>query len=153
MKKARGGPRLHSLEIPLSGMTVLVPSAAIAEVIEFQDMVPVPFGQPWLIGAIGWRTLAVPVVSFESLLGASPAGRSKGGKLVICYPHAGRSDWEFYAIVATGEPRPQVLDGSQPVAEHSELPDSPYIAAGLKVDGRLMLIPDFEAMKKAFYPV
>ena len=55
-------------------------------------------------------------------------------------------------MFATGEPRPQVLDGSQPVAEGSELPDSPYIAAGLKVDGRLMLIPDFEQMKKAFYP-
>jgi hypothetical protein len=38
------------------------------------------------------------------------------------------------------------------VAEDSELPDSPYIAAGLKVDGRLMLIPDLEALKKAFYP-
>jgi hypothetical protein len=28
-----------------------------------------------------------------------------------------------------------------------------YIAAGLKVDGRLMFIPDLEAIKKAFYPV
>jgi hypothetical protein len=55
-------------------------------------------------------------------------------------------------MFATGEPRPQVLDGSQPVAEASELPDSPYIAAGLKVDGRVMLIPDLDALKKAFYP-
>ena len=55
-------------------------------------------------------------------------------------------------MFAASEPRPQVLDGSQPVAEGSELPDSPYIAAGLKVDGRLILIPDLEALKKAFYP-
>ena len=55
-------------------------------------------------------------------------------------------------MFATAEPRPQVLDGSQPVAEASELPDSPYIAAGLKVEERLMFIPDFEALKKVFYP-
>jgi chemosensory pili system protein ChpC len=112
----------------------------------------VPFSQPWLNGAIGWRTLAVPVISFESLLGAAPKARPAAGKIVIFYPLGGRKDWEFFAMFATGEPRPQVLDGSQPVAEDSELPDSPYIAAGLKVDDKLMLIPDLDALKKVFYP-
>lgn len=152
MKKSGTGPRLHSLEVPLEGSTLLVPSAAVAEVINMQNLAPVPFGQPWLHGAIGWRTLAVPVISFETLLGASARAASASGKLVIFYPLAGRKDWEFFAMFATGEPRPQLLDGSQPVAESSQLPSSPYIAAGLKVDGRLMLIPDFEQMKKVFYP-
>ena len=153
MKKPRTGPRLHALEIPLDGMTLLVASAAVAEVIKPQNMAPIPFGQPWLNGALGWRTLAVPVISFESLLGAPAMARPATGKIVIFYPLGGRKDWEFFAIFATSEPRPQVLDGSQPVAENSELLDSPYIAAGLKMDDRLMLIPDFEALKKAFYPV
>lgn len=152
MKKPQSGPRLHSLEVPLGRITLLVPSAAVAEVINLQNMVPVPFGQPWLDGAIGWRTLAVPVISLDTLLGSPATAGSASGKIVIFYPLTGRKDWEFFAMLATGEPRPQVLDGSQPVAEGSELPDSPYIAAGLKVDGRLMLIPDFEQLKKAFYP-
>lgn len=152
MKKPGTGPRLHSLEVPLEGMTLLVPSAAVAEVINMQNMAPVPFSQPWLKGAIGWRTLAVPVVSFETLLGASARAASASGKLVIFYPLAGRQDWEFFAMFATGEPRPQLLDGSQPVADGPELPGSTYIAAGLKVDGKVMLIPDLEALKKAFYP-
>jgi chemosensory pili system protein ChpC len=152
MKKPRSSPRLHSLEVPLEGITLLLPSAAVAEVINLQNMAPVPFSLPWLKGAIGWRTLAVPVISFEALLGTPVRATPAGGKLVIFYPLGGRKDWEFFAMFATGEPRPQALDGSQPVAETSELPDSPYIAAGLKVDGQLMLIPDFEQLKKAFYP-
>jgi chemosensory pili system protein ChpC len=152
MKKPGTGPRLHSLEVPLEGMTLLVPSAAVAEVINMQNMAAVPFSQPWLHGAIGWRTLAVPVISFEALLGTKARAAPASGKLVIFYPLGGRQNWEFFAMFATGEPRPQLLDGSQPVAEGSELPDSPYIAAGLKVEGRVMLIPDFEQMKKAFYP-
>lgn len=152
MKKQRTGPRLHSLEVPLDGSTLIVPSAAVAEVINPQKLAPVPFSQPWLQGAIGWRTLAVPVISMETLLGAPPTTRTEAAKIVIFYPLSGRRDWEFFAMYATAEPRPQVLDGSQPVAENSELLNSPYIAAGLKVDGRLMLIPNLETLKKAFYP-
>ncbi len=151
--KSRTGPRLHSLEVPLEGATLLVPSAAVAEVINPLIMAPIPFSQPWLKGVIGWRTLAVPVISFEVLLGRLAPDQTVVGKIVILYPPSGRKDWEFYGLLATTEPRPQVLDGSQPVAEQSELPDSPYIAAGLKVDGKLMCVPDMEALKKVFYPV
>ncbi len=151
--KPRSGPRLHSLEVPLGGgTTLLVPSAAVAEVINPLSLAPVPFSQPWLKGAIGWRTLAVPVISFEMLLGAPAAAGTAAGKIVIFYPLGGRKDWEFFGMLATSEPRPQLLDGSQPVVEASDLPDSPYVAAGLKVAGRLMLVPDLEALKKAFYP-
>lgn len=153
MKKPHSGARVHSLEVPLDGITLLVPSAAVAEVINLQNLAPVPLTQPWLDGAIGWRTLAVPVISFETLLGSAGTKKMAAGKIVIFYPLAGRKDWEFFAMLATGEPRPQVLDGSQPAAAGSELPDSPYIAAGLRVDNRLMFIPDFDALKKAFYPV
>ncbi len=152
MKKPRVGPRLHSLEVPLDGMTLIVPSAAVAEVINPLTLAPVPFSQPWLKGVIGWRTLAVPVISFETLLGAPATAGPAAGKIVIFYPLNGRSDWEFFAMYATSEPRPQALNHSEPVATSSELPDLPYIAAGLKVGGKLMLIPDMDEMKKVFYP-
>lgn len=151
--KSRSGPRLHLLEVPLEGATLLVPSAAVAEVINPLMMTPIPFSQPWLKGVIGWRTLAVSVVSFEVLLGRLAPDQPVTGKIVIFYPPSGRKDSEFYGLLATAEPRPRVLDGSQPVAEQSELPDSPHIAAGLKVDGKMMWIPDMEALKKTFYPV
>ncbi|MHB8623290.1 MAG: chemotaxis protein CheW [Sulfuricaulis sp.] len=151
--KSRTGPRLHALEVPLEGVKLLVPSAAVAEVISPLALTPIPFSQPWLMGVIGWRTLAVSVISFEVLLGRLVSDQAVAGKIVILYPPSGRKDWEFYGLLAVAEPRPLVLDGSQPVAEQSELPDSPYIAAGIKVDDKLMWIPDMEALKKTFYPV
>ena len=150
--RARTGPRLHSLEVPLQEITLIVPSASVAEVINPVNMTPVPFSEPWLKGVIGWRTLAVPVVCLEVLLGGAAPVDIASGKIVICYPLNGRSDWEFYALLATAEPRPQVLDGSQTAAERSEFPDSPYIAAGLKINDQLMFVPDLDALKKTFYP-
>ena len=152
MKKQRAGPRLHSLEVPLDGMTLIVPSAAVAEVINPLTLAPIPFSQTWLKGVIGWRTLAVPVISFEALAGVPELTAHAAGKIVIFYPLNGRRDWEFYGMFAAAEPRPQALSHSEPVATDAELPDLPYIAAGLRVGGKMMLIPDMEAMKKTFYP-
>jgi chemosensory pili system protein ChpC len=152
MKKPRVGPRLHSLEVPLDGMTLIVPSAAVAEVINPLALTQVPYGQPWLKGVIGWRTLAVPVISFETLVGMPEPASHAAGKIVIFYPLSGRSASEFYGMFATAEPRPLSLSQNEPVATGSELPDLPFIAAGLKVGGKLMLIPDMDEMKKVFYP-
>ena len=145
--------RVHALEIPLRGSTLLVPSANIAEVINAGGFTSVPLAPAWLLGAFAWRTLAVPVVSFEGLMGEAVTAATPGSKIVILYPLPGRRDWEFYAILTHAEPRPQMIDPAHTVAATSaELPDTPYIAAGLKLDGRLLVIPDLEALKKAFYP-
>lgn len=152
MKARRAGPRLHALEVPLEGLTLLVPSASVAEVVNPSSLTVVPFSEPWLQGVIGWRTLAVPVVSFEVLLGAPAPASPASGKILIFYPMSGRKDWEFYGVLATAEPRPQALDGSQPTVSEAELPGSSYVASGLKIANLSMLIPDLEALKKAFYP-
>jgi hypothetical protein len=55
-------------------------------------------------------------------------------------------------LLTNTEPRPQSADGSQPIADNSELPDSPYVAGGIKVDGRVMIVPDLEALHRVFYP-
>lgn len=152
MKKTRSRARLHLLEISLEGASLLVPSATVAEVINPQYMSPIPFSQPWLKGVIGWRTLAVPVISYEVLLGGMAPTNPTAGKIVILYPLNGRKEWEFFGVLTNMEPRPQSADGSQPIADNSELPDSPYVAAGIKVDGRVMIVPDLDALHNAFYP-
>ncbi|MEK7697324.1 MAG: chemotaxis protein CheW [Pseudomonadota bacterium] len=145
--------RVHALEIPLRGATLLVPSANIAEVINAGDFTPVPLAPAWLLGAFAWRTLAVPVVSLEALMGGPVSAPSPASKVVILYPLPGRRDWEFFAILTHAEPRPQTIDPAHAVAATgAELPDTPYIAAGLKLGGRLLVIPDLEALKQAFYP-
>ena len=145
--------RIHSLEIPLAGASLLVPSAAVAEVINPTPLFPVPGAPAWLLGVVGWRAQPVPVVSFEILTGLPAAGASSGSKIVVFYPFAGRRETEFYGLLSLTEPRPQPVTPSAIEAEDpARLPDSPLIAAGVKIKGRTLLIPDFDALRKAFYP-
>jgi len=146
--------RIHSLEIPIPKLSLLIPSASIAEVVNLGEIVTVPFGQPWLLGAMGWRMLAVPVIAFDALLGWSPQPPQEHSKLVIFYPMQGRKQWEFFGILSAAEPRPHAIDSTNSfVASASELPSSPYVASGLKVGGRTMVIPNLETLRQAFYSV
>ena len=44
--KPRQSARLHTLELPLQNIPLLIPSAVVAEVINPPLLTPVPFGQP-----------------------------------------------------------------------------------------------------------
>ncbi len=145
--------RIHSLEIPIADLSLIVPSASIAEVTHVVPLRTIPLAAPWLIGVLGWRMLAVPIVSFESLMGTTPRSPTPSSKIVIFYPLAGRGDWEFFGLISAAEPRPRVLEPAATApATPSDLPDNGFIAAGLRIDGKLFVIPDFDALKATFYP-
>jgi chemosensory pili system protein ChpC len=153
MRRRPNDRSLHALDIPLANLSLLVPSAAIAEIVMPTPITPVPFSPPWLLGVVAWRTLAVPVVSFEALLGGAPGVTTPASKIVMLYPLTGRGQSEFFGIFTTAEPRPRPLGGSDATsAASSELPSSPYLAGGIRLNGQLLAIPNLEALRGLFYP-
>lgn len=153
IKRAAIQERVHSLEIPLAQFSLIVPSATIAEVKNLNELAPIAGGASCVIGAFGWRMLAVPVVSFELLLGEGIRPPTHGSKIVIFYPLAGRREWEFFGILTASEPRPHAVDAAAMIAaEPDELPESEFVAAGIKIDGRLLAIPDLTALRGVLYP-
>jgi hypothetical protein len=85
-------------------------------------------------------------------MGGKVAAPAPTSKAVVFYPLAGRAQWEFFAVLSASEPRPQSVDGSAVALPPSELPESPYIAAGLSLDGQPMWVPNLDELRKAFYP-
>jgi chemotaxis signal transduction protein len=146
--------RLYVLEIPLGNTSLLLPSAKIAEVISIGRLAPVPYAPDWLLGVTGWRSLAVPVVSFEGFLGGHRMLPGPGAKIVVLYPLTGRNEWEFVSILSSAEPRPRSVEEAGLVtAQEADLPSSPYVAGGLRTpEGRLLIVPDLQALKTTFYP-
>mgnify|MGYP001559726926 FL=1 len=145
--------QIHGLEIPISGLSLFLPSATIAEIVNVGTLTPVPFAPPWLIGAIGWRTVAVPIVSFEALLGGAVTAPRPQSKLVVLYPLRGRADWEFVGLLTASEPRPYMVQTATTVTPSTDdLPVTPYLATGIKLGDRLFGIPDLDRLRQAFYP-
>lgn len=153
MADPKAQTRMHLLEIPLSRFQLLVPSATVAEVVTMSPLLRIPRVPPWVLGVLGWRGRAVPVISFEALLlsaAPEPAARTK---MVVFYPLPGRSDTEFFAMLSVREPQPRVIvDADDVVANPAGAVESPYVASTVKLGDSTLLIPDFDALKAAFYP-
>lgn len=150
--KQRGMEPVHALEIPIGDIALLVPSACIAEVINPGDLSPLPCAPSWVVGVIGWRSRAVPVVSFERLLDKPQSASTARSKFIVLYPLPGCKPWKFFAIQSTIEPQTHILDGTDTPATSADLPDNRFFAMGLKLGSGVLAIPDFAALKAALYP-
>ncbi|MBI5613004.1 MAG: chemotaxis protein CheW [Gammaproteobacteria bacterium] len=150
--KRRGPEPVHALEIPTGAVALLVPSACIAEVINPGELAPLPCAPAWVTGVIGWRSRAVPLVSFERLLALPDSAPTARSKFIVFYPLPGCKPWEFFAIPSTAEPQTRILDGTDAPATSTELAGKRFIAMGLKLGREVLAIPDFAALKAALYP-
>lgn len=141
---------VHALEIPNHTMPLLLPSACMAEVVALTRLTRVPHAPPWVLGVLGWRLRPVPVISYDILAtgeGYTPGPRSR---VVVLYPLPGREPWEFLGIQASAEPQSRQIDSS---AMAVAVEDSfPCIATALRIDDRLLGIPDFDALARMMYP-
>ena len=136
--------RLHTLIVPTQNHALLIPSAMTAEVINVPTISRVPFSQPWVIGAAGWRRRAVSVVSWEMLLGAREEppifNRSK---LVVFHPLQGRNQWEFFAFLASSDPQPHMVDNTGALtASATSNVESPFIGATTIIGKQEIVIPN-----------
>ena len=141
---------VHALELPNYTMPLLLPSACMAEVVALTKLARVPHAPPWFLGVLGWRLRPVPVISYDILAtgeGSAPGPRSR---VVVCYPLPGREPWEFLGILASSEPQSRQIDAT---FKSVSVQDSfPCIAAGLRIDDRMVGIPDFQALADLLYP-
>lgn len=152
MASPKAQMRMHLVEIPLSRFKLLVPSATIAEVVTMRPLAPMPCVPPWVVGVLGWRARAVPVISFEVLLMSAAPAPGARAKIVVFYPLAGRSDSEFFAMVSVREPQPRVIvDAGEIIPSPAGAVESPYVASTVRLGDSTLLIPDFDALKAAFY--
>ncbi len=161
MKNATSQP-LHALEIPTRALSLLVPSACVAEVVSPTVLAALPLSPEWVLGVMGWRSRPVPVISLENMTGgaevaseslsaADPgARRRRSGKIVVFYPLPGRKPWEFFGIVACSEPQSRVVD-SVALASAVVVPNSGIIAMTVQIGNSSVAIPDMNALAAALY--
>lgn len=146
--------RLHALVIPTQRDSILVPSVMTAEILNPPVLAPVPYAEPWVLGVAVWRRRAVPVVSFEVLSNSGPTpAPNRRAKLVVFHPLPGRSEWEFFAILASSDPQPYTVTQDLVLASATATPSvDPCIGARVKLGSSSVVIPDMDVIRARFYP-
>jgi len=122
--------------IQLVGSRLLLPNAAIAEVMSYAPPEPVADAPDWLLGRIRWRGWQLPLIAFARLAALAEERGGLGSKVVVLKALGGDAKAPYFAILTQGFPRLVTVsrEGLIVDAEAGELP--------LAVQARVMLNQD-----------
>jgi len=139
--------RVRSTIIPLHGLELLVPNAVIAEVVEYKAPQAIEGNLPrWLLGAMAWRGLTLPLVSLEFLLGKKQIPSTTRGRIVVLYGLGpARKQLPYFGMVSRDLPR-LVHVGNVNIEPDEGGISSPLLATNVVIDGSRASIPDFDKM-------
>jgi len=140
---------IRGVLIPLQGEQLLLPNAAVAEVIDYREPSPQADAPDWLLGSTSWRQRNLPMVRLETLLGQEQPQGSARQRIVVCHTLSDEARRPFVGIVATAIPRlvrvrEEQLQGlPTPQGEGQGV-----VQARLMLDDQQALIPDLAGLER-----
>jgi chemotaxis signal transduction protein len=138
---------LQGLLIPQRQTPLLLPSAAVIEIIGYRELSADDAAPSWMLGRFEWRHLHLPLVSMERLLGVSRERRRGRRRIVVIHVFDERLEHPFVGVDATGMPRMAHIDEeSLEVAERQDWPQDWPVLYKVKVQGTEALGPDLDRL-------
>ena len=133
---------IRGVLIQVEGERLLLPNAAVAEVLSFSTPDVVDGAPDWLLGSIRWRGWQMPLVAFSSMAGIAEEHGGLGSKVVVLKALGGNPKAPYFAVLTHGFPRLVTVPRDQ-LLTHDDgdaLPDGVLARVLLREDEAL--VPD-----------
>jgi chemosensory pili system protein ChpC len=143
------GEELRGILLPLGPADLLLPNAAVAEVLGYRDPESVAGGPSWLLGRVAWRERSVPLVSLPAAgEPPQPVARGPRARLAVIYTPNGNAAMPYLGLLCVGPPRLARFraDNLLPADPEGE---NPFVLHTLTHADRPGWIPDLDALELA----
>lgn len=145
---------LRCLLVPMqSGVTLLLPNSAVAEVVPYQTPAdgadgadgPADATSPRL-GTLEWRGQRLTVLAFERLRGVPFRPPGRGARLIVLHRVGGAPAGRYYAIVGDAIPHLTVVREGSVTRDADAAAGGPVLEA-VRVGDTPALVPDLDALE------
>lgn len=139
---------VRSLSIPVVGANLLVPNAAIAEIIQYQEPEPPNAGaKPWFLGLLDWRERKVPLISWEVASGADMPLPRASMRIAILKSWSNSEEFPYFAILTQRIPRLLTVftESIEPLGEDVDATELDL--AHVLANGEPAIIPDLDKLE------
>lgn len=136
---------LKCILLTLQTENVIVPNAAVAEIIPSRDVAEVKNAPEWMLGKMHWRGVDVPLVSFE-LAGGQGGKISTSTQIAVIYDMNTESTSPYIGLAISGVPHVSVFRRNQIRADETSLGEHPMVKQRIRVNGAAASILDIEAV-------
>ena len=147
----RHATSIHSLLIPLQWQTLLLPNAAVAEIIPYGEVRAVGDAPDWYLGLMSWRNVELPLISIDQLLQRESTIPGPQTRIVVLNALGGRSKMLFYAIVSHGIPHLVQVTLNNVVAIGPPVASATIASLPVTVNGEEAAMPDIAALEDVVY--
>jgi chemosensory pili system protein ChpC len=141
--------QIYAVLMALNDDTILLPNAAIAEVLSRETLHPAGPGVPgWLLGSCTWNNRRLPVISFEGLNGAPPAEMTRRARVVVINSLGTHLPTGLFAVVAQGYPHLVTLNRAAVSAGPMRNTDrSDLVLSRVRIASQDAVIPDLDTIE------
>ncbi|MDH5600049.1 MAG: chemotaxis protein CheW [Gammaproteobacteria bacterium] len=139
---------VHCLTIPLHGETALLPNAAIAEVIAYNEPAAIDDAPEWFLGYMEWRDHKVPLISYEAISGREVQPAVKNSRIAVLNTLTGNNKIPYVGILTQGIPSLAIVQ--EQGLKDKALPDDSrqYVGAFVELGGVEALIPNIDEIEQ-----
>lgn len=139
---------IRGVLIQVAGARLLMPNAAIAEVLSYADPDPVEGTPDWLLGRVRWHGWQLPLVAFARLTGIADEQPGLGNKMIVLKAFGGQGKLPYFAVLTQGFPRLVTVSQAalQAVEADGELPAG--VLGHVRLNDDPALLPDIGRLER-----
>ena len=138
---------IHCLQIPMYEESVLLPNAAVAEIISYTSPDPLSDAPEWYLGKIEWRERKIPLISFEVASGGQNPGSLQGSRIAVLNTLKGNPRMPYIAMVTQGIPSLKLVREQQIQTDADNSKDRQSVAGYVRLDNVSLLVPDLDDLE------
>jgi len=141
---------IKSIILTLKNKLVVVPNAAVAEIISVQDIREAENSPKWVLGKARWRGVDLPVVSYDVAAGDDAQSANLNTQVAVIYSASdgeGRM-YPYIGLVMHGVPHVSTFSREQIKIDDTASDDHPMVAQRVRINGAAAGILDIQAIEE-----
>lgn len=140
---------LYGLLVPLAGSRLVLPRAAIVEVMGYAAPRERPDGAPeWLLGWTNWQGSRIPLISFESACGQPLPEFKNRTRIAVVQAIAGLLDPPAFAIATQGYPYLLRVNRNVLKLEQGGEAEPSVVLSRVRMANERPAVPDLEGLER-----
>ena len=139
---------IRGVLIQVADARLLLPNAAIAEVLSYAPPEPVAGAPDWLLGRIRWRGWQLPLVAFSRFTGTAEEHGGLGSKVIVLKALGGDAKRPFFAVLTQGFPRLVTVTEAALAAQDRDADVPEGVLAQVRLNEDDALVPDLAMLEQ-----
>ena len=137
--------QVRCMLLPMSSISLVIPSSAVAEIIGFSEPQKLPDSSDWFLGVVLWRGAYVPVISVEELCSLDTVHLGPRSRIGVIYNPEKDEDLPYVGLHMQDIPRAYLAE-SDSMESGSDDDLSQYLLSRVDDDQFQRAIPNLDAM-------